>query len=183
MGPGPCSPRSLPMNFIEWAVVGVCRVLLWISTSVIFIILVANTVLRYATGTSLQWANEVPELLFPWLVMSGVVLAAAHGAHITTSFLMDALSPWLRRRASLGRRRAGGGGVGGAPPGGSPVPPILRPPCPRRTGKPRHPRQGSHHERPHSFRLSRCGRAGHAHRPCAAGRGHGRSRHLRPRAA
>ena len=46
------------MNLIEWAVVGVCRVLLWISTSVIFIILVANTVLRYATGTSLQWANE-----------------------------------------------------------------------------------------------------------------------------
>ena len=42
------------MNLIEWAVVGVCRVLLWISTSVIFIILVANTVLRYATGTSLQ---------------------------------------------------------------------------------------------------------------------------------
>src|SRR3990167_6137563 len=88
MGPGPCSPRSLPMNFIEWAVVGVCRVLLWISTSVIFIILVANTVLRYATGTSLQWANEVPELLFPWLVMSGVVLAAA--------------PPALRRGASIG---------------------------------------------------------------------------------
>ena len=90
------------MNFIEWAVVGLCRVLLWISTSVIFIILVANTVLRYATGTSLQWANEVPELLFPWLVMSGVVLAAAHGAHITTSFLMDAVPPALRRWASIG---------------------------------------------------------------------------------
>ncbi|RKR70088.1 TRAP-type C4-dicarboxylate transport system permease small subunit [Acidovorax sp. 94] len=90
------------MNFIEWAVVGVCRVLLWISTSVIFIILVANTVLRYATGTSLQWANEVPELLFPWQVMSGVVLAAAHGAHITTSFLMDAVPPALRRWASIG---------------------------------------------------------------------------------
>ena len=85
------------MNFIEWAVVGLCRVLLWISTSVIFIILVANTVLRYATGTSLQWANEVPELLFPWLVMSGVVLAAAQGAHITTSFLMDAVSAGARR--------------------------------------------------------------------------------------
>ena len=90
------------MNLIEWAVVGVCRVLLWISTSVIFIILVANTVLRYATGTSLQWANEVPELLFPWLVMSGVVLAAAHGAHITTSFLMDAVPSALRRLAAIG---------------------------------------------------------------------------------
>jgi TRAP-type C4-dicarboxylate transport system permease small subunit len=70
---------------------------LWISTTVIFAILVANTVLRYATGASLQWANEVPEFLFPWLVMSGVVLAAAQGAHITTSFLMDAVSASARR--------------------------------------------------------------------------------------
>ncbi|CAN7473229.1 TRAP transporter small permease subunit [Acidovorax sp. LjRoot118] len=90
------------MNFIEWAVVGVCRLLLWISTAVIFAILVVNTVLRYATGSSLQWANEMPELLFPWLVMSGVVLAAAHGAHITTSFLMDAVSPALRRWTAIG---------------------------------------------------------------------------------
>jgi TRAP-type C4-dicarboxylate transport system permease small subunit len=74
----------------------------WISTAVIFVILVANTVLRYATGSSLQWANELPELLFPWLVMSGVVLAAAHGAHIATSFLMDAVPAALRRWTAIG---------------------------------------------------------------------------------
>jgi TRAP-type C4-dicarboxylate transport system permease small subunit len=70
---------------------------MWISTLVIFLILCGNTILRYATGSSLQWASEVPELLFPWLVMSGVVLAAAHGAHITTSFLMDWLPAAARR--------------------------------------------------------------------------------------
>ena len=85
------------MNAIERAVSALCQCVLWISTSVIFVILVANTVLRYATGASLQWANEVPELLFPWLVMSGVVLAAAHGAHITTTFLMEALPMAVRR--------------------------------------------------------------------------------------
>ena len=90
------------MNLIERAVVGLCRLMLWISTAVIFVILVVNTVLRYATGSSLQWANEVPELLFPWLVMSGVVLAAAHGAHITTSFLMDAVPAALRRWTAIG---------------------------------------------------------------------------------
>lgn len=90
------------MNLIERAVVGLCRLMLWISTSVIFVILVVNTVLRYATGSSLQWANEVPELLFPWLVMSGVVLAAAHGAHITTSFLMDAVPVAVRRWTAIG---------------------------------------------------------------------------------
>ncbi|WP_342130307.1 TRAP transporter small permease [Hydrogenophaga sp. OTU3427] len=89
------------MNLIERSVVALCRLMLWISTAVIFVILVANTVLRYATGSSLQWANEVPELLFPWLVMSGVVLAAAHGAHITTSFLMDAVPATLRRWTAM----------------------------------------------------------------------------------
>jgi TRAP-type C4-dicarboxylate transport system permease small subunit len=85
------------MNLIERAISVLCQVLLWISTVVIFAILASNTILRYATGASLQWANEVPELLFPWLVMSGVVLAALHGAHITTSFLMDRISGVARR--------------------------------------------------------------------------------------
>lgn len=85
------------MNLIERTISVLCQVLLWISTVVIFTILVGNTILRYATGASLQWANEVPELLFPWLVMSGVVLAAQHGAHITTSFLMDKMSGAARR--------------------------------------------------------------------------------------
>jgi TRAP-type transport system small permease protein len=85
------------MNAIERAVVALCRVVLWISTSVIFVILCANTVLRYATGSSVQWGNEVPELLFPWLVMAGVVLAAQQGAHITTGFLVEKL-PFSARR-------------------------------------------------------------------------------------
>lgn len=84
-------------GLIERAIAGICRGVLWLSTVVIFLILVANTVLRYATGSSLQWANEVPELLFPWLVMAGVVLAAQQGAHIATTFLMDALGAGLRR--------------------------------------------------------------------------------------
>jgi TRAP-type C4-dicarboxylate transport system permease small subunit len=85
------------MNWVEHAVGGVCRVVLWISTVVIFVILCGNTVLRYATGSSLQWGNEVPELLFPWMVMAGVVLAAQRGAHITTTFLMEKL-PFAARR-------------------------------------------------------------------------------------
>lgn len=88
------------MNAFERAIGGLCRVVLWISTSVIFVILCANTVLRYATGSSLQWGNEVPELLFPWLVMAGVVLAAQHGAHITTSFMMEKLPFSVRRLLS-----------------------------------------------------------------------------------
>jgi TRAP-type C4-dicarboxylate transport system permease small subunit len=64
---------------------------------VIFVILTANTVLRYVGGTGLQWANELPELLFPWLVMAGVVLAAEKGGHIATVFLMEALPKTAQR--------------------------------------------------------------------------------------
>lgn len=89
------------MNVLERAIAAVCQALLWLSTVVIFVILVANTILRYATGASLQWANEVPELLFPWLVMSGVVLAAQHGAHITTSFLVEKLPVGARQACAV----------------------------------------------------------------------------------
>ena len=82
---------------VDRAISAVCSAMLWLSTTVIFAILVANTVLRYVTGSSLQWANEVPELLFPWLVMSGVVIAAQNGAHIATTFLMEALPAAGRR--------------------------------------------------------------------------------------
>jgi TRAP-type C4-dicarboxylate transport system permease small subunit len=89
------------MNVLERVIQTVCQALLWLSTTVIFLILVANTILRYATGASLQWANEVPELLFPWLVMSGVVLAAQHGAHITTSFLVEKLPQGMRQLCAV----------------------------------------------------------------------------------
>jgi TRAP-type transport system small permease protein len=84
-------------GLLDRGIAALCQGVLWTSTAVIFVILVVNTVLRYATGSSLQWANEVPELLFPWLVMSGVVLAAQAGAHIATTFLMEALPAAGRR--------------------------------------------------------------------------------------
>jgi len=85
------------MNAIDKAVTGLCNTVLWTSTSAIFVILAGNTILRYSTGASLQWANEVPELLFPWLVTAGIVLGAQHGAHITTSFLVEKLPLAARR--------------------------------------------------------------------------------------
>lgn len=89
------------MNVFERVIILICQALLWVSTTAIFAILAVNTILRYATGSSLQWANEVPELLFPWLVMAGVVMAAQRGAHITTTFLIDKLSPSVRRGLSI----------------------------------------------------------------------------------
>ncbi|HEY1227906.1 MAG TPA: TRAP transporter small permease [Ramlibacter sp.] len=89
--------ESVRRNPLEGTIVMVCSIVLWVTTVVIFVILTANTVLRYTGGTGLQWANELPELLFPWLVMAGVVLAAEKGGHIATVFLMEALPAAAQR--------------------------------------------------------------------------------------
>lgn len=89
-------------NLIERGIAGLCSLVLWLSTTVIFAILVVNTAMRYTSGSSLGWANELPELLFPWLVMSGVVLAALRGAHIATVFLMEAVPDGVRRAVGVG---------------------------------------------------------------------------------
>ena len=93
--------KDIELDRFERGVVALCSVVLWLSMAVIFAILVTNTALRYAAGTSLQWANEVPELLFPWLVMAGVVLAAVRGAHIATVFLVEAVPHAARRVISV----------------------------------------------------------------------------------
>ena len=84
-------------NALERVIVYTCSAVLWVTTTVIFVILAANTLLRYVSGSSLQWANEVPELLFPWLVMAGVGLASEKGSHIATVFLVDSVSAAARR--------------------------------------------------------------------------------------
>ena len=78
-----------------------CQLILWLTMSIIFSILCINTLLRYVFGSGMQWANEVPEMLFPWLVMAGVVLAGVTGGHITTTFLRDKISPHAQRWLSM----------------------------------------------------------------------------------
>jgi TRAP-type transport system small permease protein len=90
------------MSKLENIITRGCQIVLWLTMSVIFVILCMNTLMRYALGSGMQWANEVPEILFPWLVMAGVVLAAIEGAHITTTFLRDKLNPRAQRWLSVG---------------------------------------------------------------------------------
>ncbi|EHR69024.1 TRAP-type C4-dicarboxylate transport system, small permease component [Burkholderiales bacterium JOSHI_001] len=81
---------------IGWA----CRAVLYVTLSVVFAILAANVALRYAAGTSIAWASELPELMFPWMIMAGVVLAAQHGSHIAVVLLTQKLG--AARRWVLG---------------------------------------------------------------------------------
>lgn len=79
---------------IDWVNHGiglVCRFVLYVTLAATFLILSVNVALRYVSGTSLAWASELPELMFPWIIMSGVVLAAQHGSHIAVVLLTQRL--------------------------------------------------------------------------------------------
>ncbi len=81
-----------------------CRGVLYITLTVVFLILSINVGLRYAAGSSLAWASELPELLFPWMIMAGVVLAAQHGSHIAVVILTQKLGAsrrWVLAGGSL----------------------------------------------------------------------------------
>src|SRR5262245_13735393 len=70
------------LQLIDRAIGAACRGVLYLTLAVVFAILSVNVALRYVAGTSLASASELPELLFPWMIMAGVVLAAQHGSHI-----------------------------------------------------------------------------------------------------
>jgi TRAP-type C4-dicarboxylate transport system permease small subunit len=76
---------------INAAISMICRLVLYVTLSVVFVILTINVALRYAAGTSISWASELPELLFPWMIMAGVVLAAQQGSHIAVVLLTQKL--------------------------------------------------------------------------------------------
>jgi len=92
------------LQFIDRCIGAACRGVLYITLSVVFVILSANVALRYVAGTSLASASELPELMFPWLIMAGVVLAAQHGSHIAVVMLTQKLGAarrWVLAGGSL----------------------------------------------------------------------------------
>lgn len=82
---------------ISW----MCAAILYVTFGVIFFVLCTDVVQRYFIGTDWRWDSEIPELLLPWLVMAGVVLAAQHGAHIATTFLADTMHGRLRQTIAM----------------------------------------------------------------------------------
>ena len=92
------------LQLIDRAIGAACRAVLYGTLAVVFVILSANVALRYVAGTSLASASELPELMFPWMIMAGVVLAAQHGSHIAIVILTQKLGAsrrWVLAGGSL----------------------------------------------------------------------------------
>ena len=94
---GPSTPLKAVLTAVDGVIGLACRFVLYLTMSVVFVILSVNVVLRYTMGSSLSWASELPELMFPWLIMSGVVLAAQHGVHIAVVLVTQRLAASSRR--------------------------------------------------------------------------------------
>lgn len=75
----------------RWAVIA----MLGAMATIVF----ANVVLRYATGVSILWAEEVSRYLMIWLTFIGSGLVLRYGGHVGIETLQDALPP--RRAASI----------------------------------------------------------------------------------
>jgi TRAP-type transport system small permease protein len=93
-----------PASLVEW----VDRTITLAATAiaitalvVMFTALCAEVVVRYVTKTSLGWPAELPNFMFPWLVMAGIVLAAQHGAHISVTLLLGKIGRGAQRTLLL----------------------------------------------------------------------------------
>lgn len=67
------------------------------TLTVMFFSLMAEVVVRYVTNQGMGWPTEMPNLLFPWLVMSGIVLAAQLGKHIAVETIRSFLGKNVNR--------------------------------------------------------------------------------------
>jgi TRAP-type C4-dicarboxylate transport system permease small subunit len=77
---------------IDKVVFAIFVVLAFASAVAMFVSLLLEVIVRYLTNQGLGWTTESPELLFPWLVMSGVVLAAQRGQHIAVTAILGFLN-------------------------------------------------------------------------------------------
>ena len=91
---GPLGPVVTRLDSaIRW----VCSLVLWTTFVAMLAPTFANAVLRYTTDASLNWSVEVVQLVFPWFIMAGAVMAAQHGRHIGVELFVTLLPMKLAR--------------------------------------------------------------------------------------
>jgi TRAP-type C4-dicarboxylate transport system permease small subunit len=65
---------------------------LLLTGTVLMGVLTANVVARYVLATGgFDWAEEVPQQVFPWFIMAGVALAVQRGGHVAVEWLLGRL--------------------------------------------------------------------------------------------
>ncbi len=77
---------------VDRALALLCQGVLLLTGTVLMVVLTANVVARYVLAAGgFDWAEEVPQQVFPWFIMAGVVLAVQHGGHVAVEWLLGKL--------------------------------------------------------------------------------------------
>lgn len=92
------------VRWVDKVIVGIGTVLAITALAVMFMSLMAEVVVRYLTNQGMGWPTEMPNILFPWLVMSGIVLAAQRGQHIAVTALNGLLGKAGNRVLLIGHQ-------------------------------------------------------------------------------
>ena len=99
--PGPRGRPSALLaaaDAIDRGVALICRGPPLVAGTVLMGVLTANVIARYVLATGgFDWAEEVPEQVFPWFIMAGVALAVQHGGHVAVDWLPGKLDRGANR--------------------------------------------------------------------------------------
>ncbi|TBA08182.1 TRAP transporter small permease [Rhizobium ruizarguesonis] len=80
------------INVLAGVIVRFCRVVLIVSGIALTVVTTANVLARYAMASGgFSFAQELPMLIFPWFILSGIVLAAHAGGHMAVEWIYDKL--------------------------------------------------------------------------------------------
>jgi TRAP-type C4-dicarboxylate transport system permease small subunit len=80
------------LDGVDRALALLCQGVLLLTGTALMGVLTANVIARYVLATGgFDWAEEVPQQVFPWFIMAGVVLAVQHGGHVAVEWLLGKL--------------------------------------------------------------------------------------------
>jgi TRAP-type transport system small permease protein len=87
---------------VDRGVAWVLQFVILLTGFVLMGVLTANVVARYVLSTGgFDWAEEVPQQVFPWFIMAGVALAVQSGGHIAVEWLLGRLGRGGKRLVLL----------------------------------------------------------------------------------
>jgi TRAP-type transport system small permease protein len=87
---------------VDRVVALICQAVLLVTGVALLGVLTANVIARYVLATGgFDWAEEVPEQVFPWFIMAGVALAVQHGGHVAVEWLLGKLGRGGKRAVLL----------------------------------------------------------------------------------
>lgn len=85
---------------VDRAIAWLCQTIVLLTGIALLVVLTSNIGARYVLATGgFDWAQEVPERLFPWFIMAGVVLAGQQGGHVAVEWILPRLA--IRSRQVL----------------------------------------------------------------------------------